>query len=290
MSKKKLGRGLGSLLESALDENGKVIDLDLSKIHPNPFQPRRSFDEESLQHLADSIKSNGVIQPVTVRYKDEDGNFEYELVTGERRYRAAQLAGLSTIPAILTSYDNKAMAEVALIENLQREDLNPIEECEAYTYLMDTYHLKQDELAKTVGKSRSYVANMLRLATLPEEVKEMVQHREITMGQIRPVLALNSEAEQLQMARQIVKEKMSARQSEKVAQAKKEKKKHKSKEDQQIVDYLKSIEEKLGMSVGSRVQIKLGRGKKAHQGTISISFKNEEEFQRITEFLNQTNQ
>ena len=290
MSKKKLGRGLGSLLESALDETGKVIDLAISKIHPNPWQPRRTFDEEALQHLADSIREHGLIQPVTVRYRDNDGNFEYELVTGERRYRAAKMAGLSTIPAILTSYDNRAMAEVALIENLQRENLNPMEECEAYGYLIETYHMKQEELANKVGKSRSYVANLLRLAALPDEVKAMVRDRKLTIGQVRPVLALSDAEEQRKMAKKIAEEGLSARDSEAIAQKKKGKKKEISQEEQQIAAYLKSIEEKLGLSVGSRVHIKLGRGKKAHQGTISISFKNDEEFQRITEFLNQTNQ
>lgn len=290
MSKKKLGRGLGSLLESALEENGKVIDLAVSKIHPNPWQPRRTFDEEGLKSLAESIKLHGLIQPVTVRYRDEDGNFEYELVTGERRYRAAKIAGLSTVPAILTSYDNRAMAEVALIENLQRENLNPMEECEAYGYLIDTYHMKQEELADKVGKSRSYVTNLLRLAALPEEVKQMVRDRKLTIGQVRPILALSSAEEQIAMAKQIAEEGLSARKSEDMAKKKKEKKKPATEEEKQIATYLKSIEDKLGMSVGSRVHIKLGKGKRAHQGTISISFKNEEEFQRITEFLNQTDQ
>lgn len=124
MVKRKLGRGLGSLLENALDETGKVIELDISKIHPNPWQPRRQFDFKSLEDLAASIKEKGLIQPITVRYRDKDGDFEYELVTGERRLRAADLAGLKTVPAIVSAYDDRSMAEVALIENLQREDLN----------------------------------------------------------------------------------------------------------------------------------------------------------------------
>ena len=124
MVKRKLGRGLGSLLENALDETGKVIELDISKIHPNPWQPRRQFDFESLENLAASITEKGLIQPITVRYRDKDGDFEYELVTGERRLRAADLAGLKTVPAIVSAYDDRSMAEVALIENLQREDLN----------------------------------------------------------------------------------------------------------------------------------------------------------------------
>ncbi len=285
MSKKKLGRGLGSLLGNALDEGGKVIDLDLSKIHTNPWQPRRTFSEESLQSLAASIKERGVIQPVTVRYKDVDGDFEYELVTGERRFRAAKLAGLKTIPAILTAYDNQAMAEVALIENLQREDLNPMEEAEAYESLLKNYPMKQELLAEKMGRSRPYITNMLRLTALPDEVKDMVRAQQLTVGQVRPVLALATAEEQIQMAKQIVAEKLSARKSEEIAKDKKEKKKP-TKEDQQVLDYLHSIEEKLGMSVGSKVHIKWKNGKQGHKGTISIAFKSEEEFERITELLN----
>ena len=285
MTKKKLGRGLGSLLESALDEGGKVIELSLSKIHPNPWQPRREFKEEALQSLAASIKDKGVIQPVTVRYRDEDGNFEYELVTGERRYRAAKLAGLKTIPDILTSYDDQAMAEVALIENLQRENLNPIEESEAYEKLLQKYPMKQETLAEKMGKSRPYITNMLRLSALPAEVKQMVRDGKLTVGQVRPVLALTDEAEQLAMAQQIVQEGLSARKSEELAKQKKDKKKP-AKEDQQVAAYLHSIEEKLGLSVGSRVRIKWKQSKQGHKGTISIAFKSEEEFERITELLN----
>lgn len=175
--RQKLGRGLGSLLGETLDEKGKVIDLELAKIHPNPWQPRRDFDDEALKGLADSIKEKGLIQPVTVRYKDTDGEFEYELVAGERRFRAAKMAGLSVIPAIITQYDDKMMAEAALIENLQREDLNPVEEASAYETIMKSYELTQEELAESVGKSRSHVANTLRLMDLPDEVKDMLSER-----------------------------------------------------------------------------------------------------------------
>lgn len=150
--RQKLGRGLGSLLGETLDEKGKVIDLELAKIHPNPWQPRRDFDDEALKGLADSIKEKGLIQPVTVRYKDTDGEFEYELVAGERRFRAAKMAGLSVIPAIITQYDDKMMAEAALIENLQREDLNPVEEASAYETIMKSYELTQEELARKRGQ------------------------------------------------------------------------------------------------------------------------------------------
>lgn len=284
MVKRKLGRGLGSLLENALDETGKVIELDISKIHPNPWQPRRQFDFKSLEDLAASIKEKGLIQPITVRYRDKDGDFEYELVTGERRLRAADLAGLKTVPAIVSAYDDRSMAEVALIENLQREDLNPIEECEAYQQLINQYGLTQEQMAVKVGKSRPYIANMLRLADFPDEVKKLMVEGKLTTGQARPLLGLSSGEEQVQLAKQIVDEGLSARHVEDLTREKKKKKKEIA--DPQTHAFLRSIEEKLGMSVGSRVAIKLGRGKNVHSGTISITFKNDEEFERITEFLN----
>ena len=284
MVKRKLGRGLGSLLENALDETGKVIELDISKIHPNPWQPRRQFDFKSLEDLAASIKEKGLIQPITVRYRDKDGDFEYELVTGERRLRAADLAGLKTVPAIVSAYDDRSMAEVALIENLQREDLNPIEECEAYQQLMNDYGLTQEQMAARVGKSRPYIANMLRLADFPDEVKKLMVEGKLTTGQARPLLGLSSGEEQVRLAKQIVDEGLSARHVEDLTREKKKKKKEIA--DPQTHAFLRSIEEKLGMSVGSRVAIKLGRGKNVHSGTIAITFKNDEEFERITEFLN----
>lgn len=271
MVKRKLGRGLGSLLENALDETGKVIELDISKIHPNPWQPRRQFDFKSLEDLAASIKEKGLIQPITVRYRDKDGDFEYELVTGERRLRAADLAGLKTVPAIVSAYDDRSMAEVALIENLQREDLNPIEECEAYQQLINHYGLTQEQMAAKVGKSRPYIANMLRLAELPSDVKLLLASGRLTTGQARPLLSLASEEEQSELAQKIVAEGLSARRVEDMAREKKKKKKETT--DPKADAFLRSIEEKLGMSVGSRVAIKLGRGKNAHSGTISITFK-----------------
>ncbi len=289
MRKSKLGRGLSNLLDTAMDEKGKVIELSISKIHPNPWQPRRDFDEESLAALAASIKEKGLIQPITVRNRENDGSFEYELVTGERRLRAAEMAGLTVIPSIIASYADDNMAEMALIENLQREDLNPIEEGEAYQSLIDTYALSVNDMAERVGKSRSYVANILRLMGLADEVKAMLREKKLTIGQARPLLALESAEEQIALAKEIVENGMSAREIEKLMKEKKEEKPKKPRKDPLPSDaaaYLKSIEEKLKLSVGSQVSIKLGRGKKAHSGTISISFKNDEEFQRITEFLN----
>lgn len=289
MRKSKLGRGLSNLLDTAMDEKGKVIELSISKIHPNPWQPRRDFDEESLAALAASIKEKGLIQPITVRNRENDGSFEYELVTGERRLRAAEMAGLTVIPSIIASYGDDSMAEMALIENLQREDLNPIEEGEAYQSLIDAHAFSVNDMAERVGKSRSYVANILRLMGLADEVKAMLREKKLTIGQARPLLALENKEEQVTLAKEILENGMSAREIERLMKEKKEEKPKKPKKDPLPSDaaaYLKSIEEKLKLSVGSQVSIKLGRGKKAHSGTISISFKNDEEFLRITEFLN----
>lgn len=284
MNKKKLGRGLGELLGDALDDTGRVMDISIDEISPNPWQPRRDFDEESLNALASSIRENGLIQPVVVR-KKKDGT--YELAAGERRWRAAKMAGLTVIPAISKEYDDRSMAEMALVENLQRKDLNPVDEGMAYRKLMDEYGLTQEDISKKVGKSRPYVANMVRLLDLPEEVKDFLSKGQLTAGQARPLLGLESDAEKVQLARRIVKEGLSARKVEDIIREGKEPKK---KEDPPAAAFMKAVEEKLGLSVGSKVRIRIGKGKNAHKGTISISFSNDEEFQRIADILNQNHE
>lgn len=284
MNKKKLGRGLGELLGDALDDTGRVMDISIDEISPNPWQPRRDFDEESLNALASSIRENGLIQPVVVR-KKKDGT--YELAAGERRWRAAKIAGLTVIPAILKEYDDRSMAEMALVENLQRKDLNPVDEGMAYRKLMDEYGLTQEGISQKVGKSRPYVANMVRLLDLPEEVKDFLSKGQLTAGQARPLLGLESDAEKVQLARRIVKEGLSARKVEDIIREGKEPKK---KEDPPAAAFMKAVEEKLGLSVGSKVRIRIGKGKNAHKGTISISFSNDEEFQRIADILNQNHE
>lgn len=284
MNKKKLGRGLGELLGDALDDTGRVMDISIDEISPNPWQPRRDFDEESLNALASSIRENGLIQPVVVR-KKKDGT--YELAAGERRWRAAKMAGLTVIPAISKEYDDRSMAEMALVENLQRKDLNPVDEGMAYRKLMDEYGLTQEGISQKVGKSRPYVANMVRLLDLPEEVKDFLSKGQLTAGQARPLLGLESDAEKVQLARRIVKEGLSARKVEDIIREGKEPKK---KEDSPAAAFMKAVEEKLGLSVGSKVRIRIGKGKNAHKGTISISFSNDEEFQRIADILNQNHE
>lgn len=284
MNKKKLGRGLGELLGDALDDTGRVMDISIDEISPNPWQPRRDFDEESLNALASSIRENGLIQPVVVR-KKKDGT--YELAAGERRWRAAKIAGLTVIPAISKEYDDRSMAEMALVENLQRKDLNPVDEGMAYRQLMDEYGLTQENISQKVGKSRPYVANMVRLLDLPEEVKDFLSKGQLTAGQARPLLGLESDAEKVQLARRIVKKGLSTRKVEDIIREGKEPKK---KEDPPAAAFMKAVEEKLGLSVGSKVRIRIGKGKNAHKGTISISFSNDEEFQRIADILNQNHE
>jgi ParB family chromosome partitioning protein len=178
------------------------------------------------------------------------------------------------------------MAEAALIENLQREDLNPVEEASAYETIMKSYELTQEELAESVGKSRSHVANTLRLMDLPDEVKDMLSERKLTAGQVRPLLSLKTPAEQISLARRIVKDGLSAREVEKLTSETKPGK-VKPKKDEQVSAYLKSLEESLTLSVGTHVSIKTGKGRKAHSGTIMISFKNDDEFAMITNILKQ---
>ncbi len=281
MSKtRKLGKGLDALFgESSGDKETEMISLSI--IVPNEWQPRREFEKNALQGLADSIREHGVVQPVIVRPK---GN-TFELIAGERRLRAAQLAGLSEIPALVRDYTDRETAEIALIENLQREDLNPLEEGLAYRRMIGEYRFTQEKMAELVGKSRSYVTNMMRLLDLCEEVKTMVMERKMTAGQARPLLGLDNAAEQIALARRIIKEDLSARRIEEILRAGKEGKRPRpvNKADA----YIHELEEQLVMAVGSRVRIKVGKGKNSHRGTISIAFKSDKEFERITRLLKQ---
>ena len=194
MAQKKggLGKGLGSLFnDNAVSDNG-IVELPISEIEPNRDQPRKEFDEAALSELADSIAQHGLLQPITVR---PTANLRYQIVAGERRWRASKMAGLNEIPAVIVTGDDLKAAQIAIIENVQREDLNPVEEALAYGALMDRYELTQDQVAKQVGKSRSAVANMLRLLDLPDEVLEMLRLGELTAGHARALLGLDDDDE-----------------------------------------------------------------------------------------------
>ena len=278
MSKeKRLGRGLKALLGEDIDKN--IQEIPVNQIDANPNQPRKAFNEETLKKLEQSIKKYGVVQPVIVRKKD---NGNYELIAGERRLRAAKNAQLEKIPVVIKEYNNRESAEIALIENLQREDLNPIEEGKAYESIIKKYDLTQEEMSQIAGKSRSYITNTLRLLTFPDAIQKLLQSKKLTTGQARPLLALKTVAEQLKLAKRIVEEGLSARQVEKILG---EKTTPKPKKEVQISTYLRAMEEEIITSLGTLVKIKTGRGKNSKKGTITISFKNEDEFTRITKLL-----
>lgn len=278
MSKeKRLGRGLKALLGEDIDKN--IQEIPVNQIDANPNQPRKAFNEETLKKLEQSIKKYGVVQPVIVRKKD---NGNYELIAGERRLRAAKNAQLEKIPVVIKEYDNRESAEIALIENLQREDLNPIEEGKAYESIIKKYDLTQEEMSQIAGKSRSYITNTLRLLTFPDAIQKLLQSKKLTTGQARPLLALKTVAEQLKLAKKIVEEGLSARQVEKILGKKTT---PKPKKEVQISTYLRAMEEEIITSLGTLVKIKTGKGKNSKKGTITISFKNEDEFTRITKLL-----
>lgn len=278
MSKeKRLGRGLKALLGEDIDKN--IQEIPVNQIDANPNQPRKAFNEETLKKLEQSIKKYGVVQPVIVRKKD---NGNYELIAGERRLRAAKNAQLEKIPVVIKEYDNRESTEIALIENLQREDLNPIEEGKAYESIIKKYDLTQEEMSQIAGKSRSYITNTLRLLTFPDAIQKLLQSKKLTTGQARPLLALKTVAEQLKLAKKIVEEGLSARQVEKILG---EKTTPKPKKEVQISTYLRAMEEEMITSLGTLVKIKTGKGKNSKKGTITISFKNEDEFTRITKLL-----
>jgi ParB family chromosome partitioning protein len=210
--RKALGKGLGALLPSvpAGAAEKTYMDLPIDEITPNQYQPRTNFDEESLNELAQSIKSDGVIQPVIVRRSGSG----FELITGERRWRAAKLAGLKTIPAVIRDVSEFRTLEWALIENIQRQDLNPLEEATAYASLIDDFHLTQEELAQRVGKDRSSIANYLRLLRLPDEIKEKIERNELSMGHARALISLDKAKDQLELANRIISEQLNVRQVE----------------------------------------------------------------------------
>lgn len=224
--KRALGKGIGAIFNKEEQDITRMLEdiqnnassipghkeaeINLSEIRPNPYQPRKEFDDKALQELAESIRLHGVFTPILVR-KSVGG---YELIAGERRYRASKLAGLTTIPAIEVEFSDEEMMEVSLLENIQREDLTPIEEATAYESLIQRLGYTQEKLAQRVGKSREYCANMLRLLKLPHNVQEMVSNKELTMGHVRPLLTLNSEDEIYDAAQHILREKMSVREVE----------------------------------------------------------------------------
>ncbi len=282
------GRGLGALLggsESAAQN--AVQEISITEIAPNPQQPRQEFAENELNDLAASIKEYGIIQPLIVM-KVGDG---YQLVAGERRLRAAKIAKLSTVPVVIRDYDDAALAAVALIENLQRENLNPIEEAAAYYRLRDEFSLTQAQIATKVGRSRPYITNMMRLLQLPDFVRELLARRELTVGQVRPLLVVEDPDAQVRWAQKIVAEGLSARRVEtllaenKTPARKAPKQKKRKKADANVEAYLHAESEELTLLLGTKVDITAqGNGSKTH-GEIRIPYASWDELERLLALL-----
>ncbi|CAM3759902.1 ParB/RepB/Spo0J family partition protein [Alicyclobacillus pomorum] len=274
MNKRGLGKGLEALLPQLnVSESDAVAHLDVRDLRPNPYQPRQDFNEEKLQELADSIREHGIIQPLVVRKSSIRG---YDIVAGERRFRAAQMVGLTTVPAVVREFSDVELMEIAVIENLQREDLNAIEIAEAYAQLMNKAQLTQEQLAKRVGQSRSHVANMLRLLQLPRQVRTLVSRGTLSMGHARALLAVEDEKKQAELAEKVVKEDMSVRKLESLIYSPK---KNVSRETvpQKNVTHIKHYEERLRTFLGT--QVRIHQGKK--RGKIEIEYFSPDDLERI---------
>ncbi|HYE10968.1 MAG TPA: ParB/RepB/Spo0J family partition protein, partial [Patescibacteria group bacterium] len=220
MKKNGLGKGLGALIrENEHDINSSVTELKITELEANQNQPRRFFDDQALQDLSCSIKEHGVVQPIIVRKLDDS----YQIVAGERRWRAARLAGLKTVPVIIKDYSNVQVMEIALIENLQRQDLNSIEEALAYKSLIEEHDMTQEEISEKIGKSRSAIANTLRLLNLPEEIKNMVVHGKISAGHARALLTIEDKKKQVEIAQKIIDQQLNVRDIEKLVMQKENK-------------------------------------------------------------------
>ena len=273
-----LGRGLSALIPDAPAAPATVersLDVDIDLLRPNRFQPRTVMDESKIEELSRSIKSNGIIQPIVVRKADNG----YEIIAGERRWRASQRAGLMKVPVVVRDIPEERLLAAALIENIQREDLNPIEEAQAYRRLADEYQLTQEQIADSVGKDRSSVANYLRLLKLPNEVRTNVAAGALSMGHARALLALADEAAQLRIARDIIARNLSVRETESIV--KKGVDDTEPREEKAKDVHTRAAEEKLRFAMGTRVRIvRKGKG-----GRIEIDFGNEDELQRIYELL-----
>ena len=281
-SNKGLGKGLGALLGDFTEEpagDSAYRLLPLYKVEPNPDQPRHDFDEEELQALSESIAVHGVIQPLTVR---EMPNGYYQIIAGERRWRAARLAEVSEVPAVVMEADDKKVMELALIENLQRQDLNPVEEAMGYHALMEEYGLTQEEAAKRVGKSRPAVANSLRLLGLCAPVLEMVRKGELTAGHARAVLTLKTEKLQMEAAKKIISLSLSVRQAETLCKNM-AKEPAPKKEPDFAVDYVAECEKTLSKALGRGVKIVNGKRK----GRFELEFYGEEDLQNLLDALMQ---
>jgi len=274
MAREALGRGLRALLEGteAVGE-AELLHLQVSQVYPNPYQPRQHVDPERLQELADSLKAQGLLQPIVVR-RQKSG---FELIVGERRWRAAQMAGFETIPALVKPASDEEVLGLALLENLQREDLNPLEEARAYQRLQTEFHLRQEDVARYVGKDRSSIANALRLLKLPQVLQEDLAAGRLTMGHARALLALESEEEQRRLRDQILAGGLSVRETEAHVRTQK----RAASDGRAKPSHFVVIEEALQQHFGTRVAIRPGR----KHGKIEITYTGEDDLHRLLTLL-----
>ena len=272
-----LGRGLSALIPDAAPPaaSERALDIDSDLLRPNPRQPRTSIDEARIDELAQSIRANGIIQPIVVRKVDG----AYEIVAGERRWRASQRAGLLKVPVVVRDIPDERLLAVALIENIQREDLNPIEEAHAYRRLADEYRLTQEQIADAVGKDRSSIANYVRLLKLPQDVRANVGSGALSMGHARALLGLADEAAQLRVARDVLARNLSVRETEALVKKAGEPEPVKAAVEKDV--HTRAAEERLRFALGTRVRIV----RKRKGGHVEIDFGSEDELQRIFELL-----
>ena len=291
-TKKGLGKGLDSLITTKIEkpvapatntdnENGAVL-VNISKVEPNREQPRKKFDEDALLELSESIKQFGVLQPLLVQQRPD----YYEIIAGERRWRAAKLAGVKEVPVIIKNLTEKEIVEISLIENIQREDLNPIEEAQAYKRLLTEFNLKQDEVAERVSKSRTAVTNSMRLLKLNEKVQQMLIDEMLTTGHARALLAIEDEEKQYEVAQRIFDEKLSVRDTEKLVKNIQNEKDNvpteKNKIDPQLIAVYKDLEEQMKTILGTKVFI---NPKDEKKGKLEIEYYSQDELDRIIDLI-----
>ncbi|GAB5052520.1 ParB/RepB/Spo0J family partition protein [Pediococcus ethanolidurans] len=281
-SKPKTSLGAEKLLKD--EDTKQVVEINLKDIHPNPYQPRHNFDSKALRELANSIQESGVFQPIIVRKQTASAHY-YELIAGERRFRAAKMAGLHTIPALISQLSDAETMEAAVIENLQREDLTPLEEAQAYDSLMAKLNFTQAQVSEKLGKSRPYIANYLRLLRLPQTIKNMLQAGELSMGQARTLLALKNRHKLIPLAKRVVSEHLTVRQLENLVnrlnmqQPQKDKLIVKARKESR---YVRAIEEQLQEKFGTKAII----DQKEKGGKIEINYMSNDDLSRILSLLN----
>ena len=290
MPKKGLGKGLGSLLgggdieeitsEVKEEKKGDIITVRTSSIEPNKKQPRSNFDEEKINSLAESITEHGLIQPIIITPTQ---NGKYKIVAGERRWRAAKKAKLKEIPALIREYSDEQVAEIALIENLQRENLNPIEEAVGYNLLMEEFNLTQESIAKSIGKSRSAIANTLRLLSLDNEIQKMLINGSLSSGHARAVLSVDDSEMRIALSKKIIEDNLNVRQAEALAKQIQKKSPPKKKKEKTAYDIeIENIQNNLSSTLGTKVKI----NHTPKKGKIEIEYYGSDDLERILEFFN----